>query len=299
MNKETKIGLVTGVTLIVLIGAMLSSYLSGPRNSIGDLAVAGQGWSLRNQISNPVGIAQVPLPQTAQVQPAPSAPTAPVPPASAPSSVAVSTPYNQVTQLPYGAARDPAVSAESLTPAAAVITSRAEQVVVTQQPVSIAVTTAGNASGRAQTAAYTVRPGDTLGKIAWHFYHDSGPVAVRRIVHANASKLGSARATIRVGETLTIPAAQQAGTSSVQLLTMAAQSTGSTSATHYSPPRNSQASHRSGGHSYRVEGGDTLWGIARKTMGAGTDANVHRIMLLNHIRNGRSLAVGQVLKIPS
>jgi hypothetical protein len=31
MNRETKIGLVTGVTLIVLIGAMLSSYLSAPR----------------------------------------------------------------------------------------------------------------------------------------------------------------------------------------------------------------------------------------------------------------------------
>ncbi len=297
MNKETKIGLVTGVTLIVLIGAMLSSYLSGPRDSVGDLAVAGQGWSLRNQISNPVGIAQVPVPQNVPVNPIQTAAAAPVPPASAPSSVAVSTPYNQVTQLPYGAATTSTSSVASLTPAAAVITPQVVPVVVPQQPVSKTPARVANASDTAQAATYTVRPGDSLGKIAWHFYHDSGPVAVRRIVHANASKLGSAHATIRVGETLTIPAAQQAPTSSVHLLTMAAQSTGSSQSAQYStrPLTTSVSPVRT----YRVASGDTLWGIARKTMGAGTDANVHRIMSLNHIHDARTIAVGQVLKIPS
>ena len=293
MNKETKIGLVTGVTLIVLIGAMLSSYLSAPRDSIGDLAVAGQGRSLRNQISNPVGIAQVPIPQNAPMNPVQSAPQA-----MAPSSVAVSTQYNQVTQLPYGAATAPTTSAESLTPAAAMVTPQAVPVVVAQKPVSSMAMVAATAQAGAQAATYIVRPGDTLDKIAWHFYHDSGPVAVRRIVHSNASKLSSAGTTIRVGETLTIPpAAQQAGTSHVHLLTMAAQSTGNSYGTEYSTQRVVPASDSSV-HTYRVESGDTLWGIARKTMGAGTDANVHRIMVLNHIRDARTIAVGQMLKIP-
>lgn len=297
MNKETKIGLVTGVTLIVLIGAMLSSYLSGPRDSVGDLAVAGQGWSLRKQISNPVGIAQVPVPQNVPVNPVQAVAAAPVPPASAPSSVAVSTRYNQVTQLPYGAATTSTSSVASLTPAAAVITAQVVPVVVAQQPLSNTPARVANASDTAQAATYTVRPGDTLGKIAWRFYHDSGPVAVRRIVHANASKLGIAHATIRVGETLTIPAAQQAATSSVHLLTMAAQSTGSSHGTQYStrPLTTSVSSVRT----YRVASGDTLWGIARKTMGAATQANLHRIMSLNHIHDARTITVGQVLKIPS
>lgn len=298
MNKETKIGLVTGVTLIVLIGAMLSSYLSGPRDGVGDLTVAGQGWSLRNQISNPVGIAQVPVPQNAPVNPVQTAAAAPVPPAGAPSSVAVSTPYNQVTQLPYGSAATSTSSVTSLSPAAAVITPRVVPIVVAQQPVSNTAANVDNASDTARGATYIVRPGDTLGKIAWHFYHDSGPVAVRRIVHANASKLGIAHAMIRVGETLTIPAAQQAGTSSVHLLTMAAQSTGNSYGTQYSTRQVAPTSDSSV-HSYRVQSGDTLWGIARKTMGAGTDANVQRIMSLNHIHDARTIAVGQVLKIPS
>ncbi len=298
MNKETKIGLVTGVTLIVLIGAMLSSYLSGPRDSVGDLAVAGQGWGLRKQISNPVGIAQVPVPQNVPVNPVQTVATAPVRPVSSPSSVAVSTPYNQVTQLPYGTAAAPTSSVASLTPAAAIITPQVVSVVATQQPVSNTAAPADNTSDTGQTATYIVRPGDTLGKIAWHFYHDSGPLAVRRIVHANASKLSSARATIRVGETLTIPAAQQSGTSSVHLLTMAAQSTGSSYGSQYSTRQVAPTSNSSV-HTYRVQSGDTLWGIARKTMGAGTDANVHRIMSLNHIRDARTIAAGQVLKIPS
>ena len=290
MNKETKIGLVTGVTLIVLIGAMLSSYLSAPRDRIGDLALAGQGRNLRNQISNPVGIAQVPIPQNATMNPVQLTPQAMAP---------VSTRYNQVTQLPYGSATAPTTSAESLTPAAAMVTPRAVPVVAAQKPVPSVAVVAATVPTSARTATYIVRPGDTLGKIAWHFYHDSGPVAVRRIVHANASKLSSAAATIRVGEALTIPpAAQQAGTSHVHLLTMAAQSTGNSYGTKYSTQRVAPASDGSV-HTYRVESGDTLWGIARKTMGAGTEANVHRIMVLNHIRDARTIAVGQVLKIPS
>ncbi|MGC8540159.1 MAG: LysM peptidoglycan-binding domain-containing protein [Phycisphaerae bacterium] len=298
MNKETKIGLVTGVTLIVLIGAMLSSYLSGPRDKVGDLALTGQGSSLRNQISSPVGIAQVPVPQNVPVIPVQPVATAPVPPAKAQTSVAVSTPYNQVTQLPYGSAATATSSVASLTPAAAVIKPQVVPVVVAQRPVLNTAASGDNASDTARVSMYIVRPGDTLGKIAWHFYHDSGPVAVRRIVDANASKLGIAHAMIRVGETLTIPAAQQAATSSVHLLTMAAQSTGNSYSGQYST-RQAAPTSDSSVHTYRVQSGDTLWGIARKTMGAGTDANVHRIMSLNHIHDARTIAVGQVLKIPS
>ncbi len=299
MNRETKIGLVTGVTLIVLIGAMLSSYLSAPHDKIGDLSIAGLGSTLRNQISNPVGIAQVPIPQNVAIpQPQPMA-AAPLPPAAVPSAVAVSTQYNQVTQLPYGSANKSNTPSTAVVQTSATVTPGVVPVVVAQEPREVVTADAANAAVSSQATTYTVRAGDTLGKIAWHFYHDAGPVAVRRILDANRAELGSAKAMIRVGETLNIPAASQ-GTerSRVQLMTMAAQSTGNSYSANTSA-RYGVAANRSSVRTYRVKSGDTLWGIAQKTMGAGTDANVHRIMVLNHIHNARTIAVGQTLKIPS
>ena len=302
MNRETKIGLVTGVTLIVLIGAMLSSYLSAPRNNVGDLSLTGQGMAMRNQLSNPVGIATVPAPQNQPVvssQPAAIAPVPPpvVPTVSAP-SVALAGQYNQITQLPYGTGNSTGSTA-SAAQTAPTINPEVVPVVVARQPAPAARTLPANATTVSQAATYTVRPGDTLGKIAWHFYHDAGPLAVRRIVDANRAELGSAGTMIRVGETLRIPAAnEQTGPAPVQLMAMAAQSSGNAygnTSSHQlvGTQRNSSV------RLYRVQSGDTLWGIAEKTMGAGTDANVHRIMLLNHIRDARTIKVGQTLKIPS
>jgi|GEM_PF-3299208 len=299
MNRETKIGLITGVTLIVLIGAMLSSYLSAPHDKIGDLSIAGLGSTLRSQISNPVGIAQVPIPQNAPIRQPQPAVAAPLPPTAVPSAVAVSTQYNQTTQLPYGSANTSNTPSTAVVQTAATVTPEVVPVVVARQPAAVVTADAANAVVSSQAATYTVRPGDTLGKIAWHFYHDAGPVALRRIVDANRAKLGSAKAMIRVGETLNIPAASQGtGSSHVQLMTMAAQSAGNSYSTN-SSPRHAAAANHSSVRTYRVKSGDTLWGIAQKTMGAGTDANVHRIMVLNHIRNARTIAVGQTLKIPS
>ena len=299
MNRETKIGLVTGVTLIVLIGAMLSSYLSAPRDKIGDLSIAGLGSTLRSQISNPVGIAQVPIPQNVVIRQPQSAVVAPLPPAVVPSVVAVSTQYNQTTQLPYGSANTSNTPSTEVVQTAATVTPEVVPVVVAQQPPAVPAVESANAPVSSKAATYTVRPGDTLGKIAWHFYHDAGPVAVRRIVNANRAKLGSAKAMIRVGETLNIPAASQGtGRSHMQLMTMAAQSAGNSYSVNPSAHPGVTVNHSSV-RTYRVKSGDTLWGIAQKTMGAGTDANVHRIMALNHIRNARTIAVGQTLKIPS
>ena len=84
----------------------------------------------------------------------------------------------------------------------------------------------------------------------------------------------------------------------MQLMTMAAQSAGNSYSVNPSAHPGVTVNHSSV-RTYRVKSGDTLWGIAQKTMGAGTDANVHRIMALNHIRNARTIAVGQTLKIPS
>ena len=147
---------------------------------------------------------------------------------------------------------------------------------------------------------YTVRPGDTLGKIAWHFYHDSGPLALRRIVSANRSKLAGANAVIYVGEPLIIPAEnQQASSGRPQLLAMAAQTTGNIHADSGNPQSSPMAaSPQTSTRTYRVRSGDTLLGIARKLMGAGTESNVHRIMALNHIRDPRTIFVGQKLQIP-
>ncbi|MGC9261318.1 MAG: LysM peptidoglycan-binding domain-containing protein [Phycisphaerae bacterium] len=296
MNRETKIGLVTGVTLIVLIGAMLSSYLSAPRHGIGDLSLAGQGRQLRQQISNPVGIAQVPV-VVSRPTAAPAAATATAAPAVAAAYRQPVARYNQLTQLPYGLSASSGTVRTQNTPT---VNPEVIPVVVTPIPAPGVAQTASNVPARAQAVVYIVRPGDTLDKIAWHFYHDGGPLAVRRIVNANRGTLTGAKAILRVGETLNIPAGNvQAVASRPQLLTMAA----STSGNAYAGNRNTQNSAAAAARparmrTYRVQSGDTLWGIARKTMGAGTEFNVHRIMTLNHIRDSRTIAVGQILKIP-
>lgn len=317
MNRETKIGLVTGVALIVLIGAMLSSYLSAPRNNIGDLSLAGQGRQLRHQIRNPVGIAQAPVSQNSPGAPNPQAPAAPVSQPVAPALAQATTQYNQITQLPYGS------SNSSGTPAAPVVPEVNPEVIPTvvaqahiehqtdyrpEAPMTVNMTAANpvqavaaadtTTPAPARTATYTVRPGDTLGKIAWHFYHDSGPVAVRRIIIANRARLGSARATLQVGERLTIPSADEQLTSRhPQLLSMAAQTAGNAYSSH-GAVRRTAAGRRISVRIYRVESGDTLLQIAQKLMGAGTQANVHWIMVLNHIRGARKIYAGQQLKIP-
>ena len=311
MNRETKIGLVTGVTLIVLIGAMLSSYLSAPNHKVGDLSLIGQGSQLRNQISNPVGIAQVPVPQAQQPV---AVAAAPVVKPVAPAFVQAATQYNQITQLPYGSSSS---GSRPVAPTVPTVNPEVIPMVVAQVPAQTAVhpalpgngnstfagpvqalaTTGAGNSPSTQTATYTVRPGDTLGQIAWHFYHDSGPLAVRRIINANHGKLGSASAMLRVGETLTIPSAsEQSASTHPQLLSMAAETTGNRFAG--SPTARSSVRPTSS-RIYRVESGDTLFGIARKLMGAGTQANVHRIMTLNHIRDPRTIYVGQRLTIPN
>ena len=289
MNRETKIGLVTGVTLIVLIGAMLSSYLSSPRRHIGDLSSVGQGRQLRQQISNPVGIAQVPVVNSPSASKAVTLTTQRLAAYTQPSS-----PYNQVTQLPYG------LSASSNTvnaPNTPTVNPVVIPVAVKPIPAPGPAPATTNIPVTASAASYTVRPGDTLDKIAWHFYHDSGPIAVRRIVNANRGTLTSAQAILRVGETLNIPAANTQAASS--LLTMVALTKSTAFASHRNK-RNTSAPTADSVRmrTYRVQNGDTLWSIARKTMGAATESNVQRIMALNHIHNARTIAIGQILNIP-
>jgi nucleoid-associated protein YgaU len=312
MNRETKIGLVTGVTLIVLIGAMLSSYLSAPHSGVGDLSITGQGWQLRNQISSPVGIAQVPVPQNQPVAVAPAQPAAIQPANSGAASTPAAAPvyaYNQVTQLPYGSSQSSGNAVAAVTP---VTNPPVTPVTVTPTPVTREVisiipaqgvnsSTPGNEEshhGAGGAMVYVVKPGDTLGNIAWHFYHDGGPEAVARIVRANRGKLSSARAMIRVGEALKIPAVNEQSTATHgQLLSMDAQSSGNTYSGQTYVQKDS-SSPSTAARTYRVQSGDTLYGIARKTMGAATEVNVHKIMVMNHIRDARTIFAGQDLKIP-
>ncbi len=323
MNRETKIGLITGLTLIVLIGALLSSYLSRAhrRSSVGVYGTLGQ--PMRNDLLNPAGIAYVPLPAPttqptgpigAPVGASAATPTTAPVVATAPSAAATPAPGASIASAPVAVA----VAPEALVTTLPASGARSGQVYVTPvvQPfpaaapapaVTGARPNAGSGGASAVKLAgvvYTVRRGDTLDRIARHFYRQVGPITIRRIVAANRGKLASSRSILRIGETLRIPRAVE--TPPLPLMRLDAYTRHHTLAKisagrkPWRPTRVLDPTKPISGRAgrYRIRPGDTLYALAQRFLGASTPANVRRIMRLNGIHDPRLIHVGMELRIP-
>ncbi len=133
MTRETKIGLFTGLGVIILVGVLLSNYLSSVgRRDNAQPAIARLGHAMRQAVRHPLGIpggsVNIPAPATAPVAaPAPAAGNAPVGPvpasgqfAAAPAPMApaaAGAPAPMVTRLP-SLHLTPAYAAAPVQPAA-------------------------------------------------------------------------------------------------------------------------------------------------------------------------------------
>ncbi|HTV49259.1 MAG TPA: LysM peptidoglycan-binding domain-containing protein [Phycisphaerae bacterium] len=319
MNKETKVGLLVGLALIVLVGAILSNYLSRPSQ---DQAAGGlntidqqlrQGFSDSDTVPPPPDMSpqQPPLTTSAnssgssaastgstgqtagQNPPAPGARQqnpAPNPAAAGASNTQGTVAQNPSAQssstlnLPLNLPQTTMVADDSGTPINGAPDNNAPQ---------IHTASASN--------VYTVVAGDTLSRIARKFYHSSGSSVINRILHANASKLSSRESILRVGETLVIPAITATPEAVATAHKSAAPLDTVLIPTDYAASNNfpAPAPEKTSGAIYHVKQGDTLYSIARRFLGSGNKSNITLIMQTNHIQDASSLTIGQTLHIPS
>ncbi|NNM84531.1 MAG: LysM peptidoglycan-binding domain-containing protein [Phycisphaerales bacterium] len=299
MNRETKIGLLTGLMLIVVIGVLLSNYLGRP-HTVDKIAVPRQAASAyRQQLLQPPGQALVPVPAVVNTQAATTT-------AGTPGAAVSVRGGNGLAPSAFNGSRAPGMQAQN----AAYVTTMPS--VTPGQPLAAPISDATLASGAlagvqqasssSSLRVYVVKPRDTLGHIAWEFYKSSGRDAIGRIVKANPSLLKhGSRSVLMVGEKLRIPLA--AGQSSQPLMLDAVSTPGDS--------QNAVAGHGDLGNTtaapqpnvsrqhYVVRPHDTLYALARRFMHTDSHAAIARLMAANHLHSVRDLRVGMALNIPA
>ena len=316
MTRDTRIGLVTGLAIILLIGALLSMYLSHAQSSVQPAALSALGSSFRTSLITP---------PTDQVPPAGNAPAsnttqadaAPLNPQPAAGIVSPGAP-------PVGGnPQDAVVSIGNVYQPGHATTAPAMPAPPGISSIALVPVNGDSGAAAAQTAGtahvYVVKSGDTLTHIAWLCYHDGGPVAVSRIIRANADVLKNRATMLHIGEKLVIPPVQNPakpgaisaiGTSYLTQIA-ATTNTGRLAGMNRATQAAKQlingffpapaAAHAPGGNQlvYRVKPHDTLAAIARRFMGSASMANIHRIMQANHIQDPNRLFVGMKLNLPA
>jgi LysM repeat protein len=216
MTREAKIGMLTGLGVIVLIGVLLSEYL-GERNTgpavaagaTGNMAPLPVGAAYREQVLAPVAVpALTPAGGGERTRLAGGGELASgirtgdsnVPP----SLIAAET-------TPPGPSVSGPVAPIAAGPAQ--MDGRAEggpPLITLSETVPVRTTTGGQTPGTTATAApasttYTIVAGDTLAKIAKKFYNSSKSADVQRIVAANPKMLKDASTMLVVDKKLVIP----------------------------------------------------------------------------------------------
>lgn len=322
MTRETKIGLLTGLVVIVLIGVLMSDYLN----------------------KGPSGVAEANLSQTmgadyraAQLAPGhlPNASLALTPsPGGSPAEFTTQT--GAAGNLPLAAASfgatprvdAPAVpvplgAATSTTGQAAPLAASAVlpdagtstvfvpgQVALPQpmQPRVAAVTPAAGPAGQ----SYVVVKGDALSRLARRFYGSASAANMQRIIAANR-RLKDTHTPLLVGEKLIIPGVDgsTALAPAPDLRTVADPARDGRTVigipghtrlrpSPAAPQRHAAAAPapRSAGATYTVRKGDTLAAIARRTMGSSSRATLEALAKANGLKNLNAVRVGQVLTIP-
>jgi LysM repeat protein len=233
MTKEAKVGMLTGLGVIVLIGVLLSEYLgtpgSGPGGAApaslatGHMAALPMGQNKREEILQPVGVpsmARSDAPEgssgmalntlptafaadTPKPADAAPAPTAAGPVVSAPVSVVPAGPV-QVASIADNNNVPPTIQldAAALPPAAAPSDATAAAAAPKPAAKSAPVKVAGE--------EYVIARGDTLDKISRKFYKSASSESKNRITAANPSLLKDGQPYLIAGRKIVIPAASAA-----------------------------------------------------------------------------------------
>jgi nucleoid-associated protein YgaU len=337
MTKEAKIGMLTGLGVIVLIGVLLSEYL-GDKNSVasnvatGRMAPLNVGADYRGQITNPVGVpAMAPAGSVVQYM-AGTEIAAPVGHDSVPGGAlaadSAALPADPVAINPVKPIEGGPVLADARMDGPPVfgVKDRATLAVKLQDPPKPAAVT------------HTVVAGDTLAKIARQYYGSAKNSDVQKIVAANPGVLKDAATMLVVNKKLVIPGIAPPTPAVPGSIgptpspkgppAMAADSADgvivykpSSSMTEVVPPTGVAAAKSDAAKSgdsradiakadaskdaasarktYVVQSGDTLEKIARKFAPTKTGEMVQKLMSLNGIKDPTRLQAGASLKMPA
>ena len=333
MTREAKIGMLTGLGVIVLIGVLLSEYLGGGPHgggamgmgATGRMASLPMGAAYRQEIMQPVGVPSLVRADGASVAPGagvatPAVTAAPTAPPVAYGATDVGGAPRMDTPLASGPAINQPVTA---VPAGAVQMNVQQASIPTMQMPVTGVQTvyvAGQAQqNRGLTVDGTVTPvaeaapaapakpagqeyviaaGDNLAKIAKKFYKSSKNSDIERIVAANPAMLKNDKSVLMAGKKLLIPT----------VVTAVAGATPSMPAAAVPVPGDvvirkpgsgdahgaAAASAKKGAAKvYVVQANDTLEKIAKKL-----GVPVKKIAAANGIKDAKSLQVGQKLQVP-
>ncbi len=332
MTKEAKIGMLTGLAVIVLIGVLLSEYLGGPAAGAGNNVATGRmaplpiGETKREEILQPVGVpsmaradqgtatgvlAQVPAAYAAMTPQkdtvASAAPAAPVMPeepvVKAPVSVVPAGPVELVSAQSND--MPATVQLGDVKPAAAALSGTAmdgAQPLVKTAPAK----TAGQ--------AYVIAKGDSLDKIARKFYKADTSANRARITAANPSLMKNGQPFLIAGRTIVIPDAPAVASAAAPSAPKAA--TGSPAKAADAAVVIHQPGGATGGHAtavatadapstklkpartYVVKPGDSLEKIAKRVDSANYRDVEKKLMAVNGIKDAGSLQAGATLKLP-
>ena len=316
MTREAKIGMLTGLAVIILIGVLLSSYLGDGKGAMlanSRMSSLPVGEEYRQQAMHPVGVpamaasgnrvrhadgTEVYLPIDTSQVPAPMMAAADV----LPTGPVVGPAVSAVPAGPTHAARDAGGGPPTfeLVDPSTLYEAKLRESSRPDVPADPTVVT------------YTIMPGDNLAKIAKKFYNSSKNSDVARIVKANPAVLKDASTTLMVGRTLTIPgiapvAAPMPSVNIVRSDTVVVYRPGDLPVAGPDQPRkieppsmgaSTPPNASQGAKTYVVQPGDTLEKIARKLAPAKSSEMVKKLISLNGIRNPDALPAGARLKIP-
>jgi nucleoid-associated protein YgaU len=241
MTRETKIGLLVGLAFIIVIGILLSDYMTS-RNEPALASLQGAGSNVRSGLGQPASDNASPV---VVIPPANVAPSQPVPtrdelnPARHPQPITVIAQENAAARATIPV---PLVEAAKRVGEELVDTD-GHPVANNDQVASVPQQTPGT---------YTAVAGDSLTKIAAKVYGSSTRANRQAIALANASLKDNPNRII-IGRTYVIPALNGAANAVA------------TNAVAANEPAAAPASDAK--YTYVVKSGDTLWSIAREELG--------------------------------
>jgi nucleoid-associated protein YgaU len=309
MNRETKIGLLTGLALIILAGALLSNYLSRPRQDQGSAMLNNMDQQLRQGLDDSDVVPPAPDTSGQNILPGDTGTNSAAPIPANPNTTAQNSSQSSAASLtPASTGAGPIMpnaNNQHQTMAAAPVNfplNVPQTTMVADDGGSLLNNVIEPQSNTPAQNVYSVVAGDTLSRIARKFYHNNSTAAMDRIIRANPGKLTSLESTLHIAETLVIPsvAAPQGGNLAVQNSSLQADSIsipdGDEAANHSPASANETPTNVT---MYQVKHGDTLSSIARRFLGSASKANIKLIVQLNHIHDASSLMIGQTLQIPS
>jgi LysM repeat protein len=328
MTKEAKVGMLTGLAVIVLIGVLLSEYLGGPAvggsaagNNVatGRMATLPIGETKREEILQPVGVPSMARAGEgagtgvlAQV-PAAYATLNPQQNASAPASAVV--PEVPVVKAPVSAV--PAGPVE-------LVSAQRNEMPATVQLGDVKPAAAGlsapavdGAQGAAKAAPvkasgqeYVIAKGDSLNKIARKFYKSDTSADRGRITAANPSLMKNGQPFLIAGRTIVIPDAPTAAAPVAAKTAAGASAKSAEAGVVIHQPGAATAGHgvatasadapvkAKAGKTYVVKPGDSLEKIAKRVDSANYRDAEKKLMALNGIKDAGSLQAGATLKLP-